>query len=233
VLRAAALLTAGAAAVTAALSAQALSFARLASAGSRLAGTGSLAERTLHGLPTRPPQSRTSLAAVEKETPLVKVSEPLNIAGQLMGLLKPIFAAQAKAQAGSYDEAAVRAEIEAEVKSAPVVLYTYGLSPFSSETKRLLDDMKADYKEIELGPEWFLLSGPAAAKRAELGNMFGRTSLPQVFIGGRSIGGLTEGTPGLAPLLASGELVPALKKAGALPDDSFFGFFLYSGDFKK
>jgi len=161
------------------------------------------------------------------------VSPVLKLAGSAMGLLKPLFAAQAKAQASDYDQAAVRSELEAEIKSAPVVLYTYGLSPFSSEAKRVLDDFGADYKEIELGSEWFMLSEDAAAKRAELGAMFGRTSLPQIFIGGRSIGGLAEGTPGLAPLLESGELKASLQQAGALPDSGLFGFFLYSGDTDK
>lgn len=161
------------------------------------------------------------------------VGVPLKLASAVMGLLKPFFAAQAAAQAADYDKAAVRAELEEEIKSAPVVLYTYGLSPFSSEAKRLLEGLKADYKEVELGPEWFLLAPPAAAKRAELGAMFGRTSLPHVFIGGRSIGGLVEGTPGLVPLLESGELKASLKQAGALPDGGLFGFFLYSGEHGK
>lgn len=34
----------------------------------------------------------------------------------------------------------------------------------------------------------------------------GRTSMPNIFIGGNSIGGCNDGTPGLMPLIASGEL---------------------------
>jgi len=116
------------------------------------------------------------------------------------------------------------------VKSAPVVIYTYEASPFSTEAKRLLESVGADYREISLGAEWFVASPEAAAKRAELGQMHGRTSLPHIFIGGRSVGGLMDGSPGLVPLQESGELTASLKKAGALPDDGLFGFFLFSGD---
>ena len=64
---------------------------------------------------------------------------PLNIAGKGMSLLGPVFSIEADLQAlalnlGSYDEADVQAEIQQTINSAPVVVYTYGLSPFSTET---------------------------------------------------------------------------------------------------
>lgn len=40
---------------------------------------------------------------------------------------------------GSYDPEEVRAEIASTVASAPVVVYTYGLSPFSSEVVAILE----------------------------------------------------------------------------------------------
>jgi glutaredoxin 3 len=158
---------------------------------------------------------------------------PLKVASAFMGLLRPIFASQARLSAGNYDSQKVRADLEAEIKSAPVVIYTYALSPFSTEAKALLDKSCADYKEISLGLEWFLASPEAAAKRAELATITGRTSLPQVFINGRSVGGLIDGSPGLVPLLESGKLLSTLKQAGALPDEGLFGFFLYSGEHQK
>lgn len=157
---------------------------------------------------------------------------PLGVASAVMSLLGPLFRFQAPLQAGKYDKWQVRKALEAEVKSAPVVIYTYDASPFSAEAKRLLGSVGADYREISLGAEWFVASPEAAAKRAELGKMHGRTSLPHIFIGGRSVGGLMDGSPGLVPLQESGELTASLKKAGALPDDGLFGFFLYSGDHK-
>mmetsp|Transcript_44900 Transcript_44900/g.71334 ORF Transcript_44900/g.71334 Transcript_44900/m.71334 type:complete len:207 (-) Transcript_44900:69-689(-) len=155
---------------------------------------------------------------------------PLKVASFAMGALRPFFQVQASVQAGRYDKWEVRKEIEEEIKSAPVVIYTYDWSPFSSEAKKVLDSMGADYREVSLGAEWFLASPEQAAKRAELGNLYGRTSMPHVFIGGRSVGGLMEGDPGLVPLQETGELSDSLKQAGALPDDGLFGFFLYSGD---
>ncbi|CAE8624071.1 unnamed protein product [Polarella glacialis] len=98
---------------------------------------------------------------------------PLQLASAVVGLLRPFFALQAAFQAGSYDAAEVRAAIEAEVKSAPVVIYSYELSPFSTEAKQLLDAAGADYKEVSLGAAWFLASPEAAAKRTELGAMHG------------------------------------------------------------
>ena len=99
---------------------------------------------------------------------------PLKVASLGMGLLKPIFAAEAKLQALTYDEAEIQAKVQEDVKSAPVVVYTYGLSPFCTEATKLLDSLGAEYKEIQLAPEWFLMLGENAAKRAELGTMYGR-----------------------------------------------------------
>eukprot|EP00971_Amphidinium_carterae_P333702 6468562-Amphidinium_carterae.1 len=153
----------------------------------------------------------------------------LKLASSGMGLLKPVFAAEAKIQALAYEKDEIREAIRKDVASAPVVIYTYSLSPFCTEAVKILEEIGADYKEVVLAPEWFLMTGESAAKRAELGEMYGQTSMPHVFIGGQSIGGLMDGTPGLVPLYESGELVPRLKQAGAVPDEGFFGFFLYPG----
>lgn len=94
-----------------------------------------------------------------------------------------------------------------------------GLSPFSTECKSFLDGLGCKYEAVELGPEWFLLGPKASAMREELAATTGQSSLPHVFIGGKSIGGLYSGNDegaGLASLQKSGELTPLLKKAGAL-----------------
>eukprot|EP00933_Yihiella_yeosuensis_P040691 TRINITY_DN3503_c2_g2_i1.p1 TRINITY_DN3503_c2_g2~~TRINITY_DN3503_c2_g2_i1.p1 ORF type:complete len:238 (-),score=36.54 TRINITY_DN3503_c2_g2_i1:286-999(-) len=133
-------------------------------------------------------------------------------------VLKPIYAAEAPLQAGSYDRSATRARIEKEVNSAPVVMYSYSLSPFCSEAKKLLEKEGVKVQVVELAAEWLpgLASQEAAAVRAELGSMTGQTSMPHVFIGGKSIGGLYTGTPGLVPLCRSGDLQDRLKAAGAI-----------------
>merc|ERR1719258_728937 len=108
--------------------------------------------------------------------------------------------------------------------SAPVVVYTYGLSPFSTECKAFLDGVGCKYEAIELGPEWFLLGPKASAMRAELAAETGQSSLPHVFIKGKSAGGLYSGNDvgeGLAALQKSGELTKMLKAAHALRLKSF------------
>merc|ERR1719231_1811751 len=134
-----------------------------------------------------------------------------------MSLLKPLFSLEAKVQAavlgaiGSVDVDEVKTEL-ADLGKTPVVIYTYGLSPFSTEAISLLDSTGAKYERRELGPEWFLLGPRASVLRAELEAMTGQSSLPHVFIGGEHVGGLATG-PGLAALQESGELAAKLKSA--------------------
>jgi glutaredoxin len=154
------------------------------------------------------------MAEPEEPSPILGVGS----AG--MGLLKPLFAAEAKWQAETFGGEEARAEavkrLDEESRSAPVVIYTYGLSPFSTEATKFLDETGCTYKKIELGLEWFLLAGVPAALRAELLARHGQSSLPHVFIGGESIGGLYSGTPGLVELKKQGKLMTMLQDAGAL-----------------
>eukprot|EP00588_Corethron_pennatum_P007267 CAMPEP_0194281966 /NCGR_PEP_ID=MMETSP0169-20130528/22046_1 /TAXON_ID=218684 /ORGANISM="Corethron pennatum, Strain L29A3" /LENGTH=194 /DNA_ID=CAMNT_0039027161 /DNA_START=14 /DNA_END=598 /DNA_ORIENTATION=+ len=145
-------------------------------------------------------------------------ADPLETAGSLVSVLKPFYRLEAPLQAGKYDKAAVRATINGEISGAAVVVYSYTLSPFCTEAKNILRDAGATVKVIELGDEWVpgLLPAGGAAVRAELGAMTGQTSMPHIFIGGASIGGLATGTPGLKSLLNSGDLDRKLREAGAL-----------------
>ncbi|EGB06770.1 hypothetical protein AURANDRAFT_65442 [Aureococcus anophagefferens] len=117
-----------------------------------------------------------------------RAEDVLETAGKLVTVLKPLYGFEAPLQAGAYDRAAVRARIERDVRSGPVVVYSYTLSPFCTEAKALL-----------------------AAQGARV-----TTSMPHVFIGGASIGGLASGTPGLKALLRDGSLRDKLEAAGAL-----------------
>ena len=116
---------------------------------------------------------------------------------------------------GGVDAEDVRRELTAATK-APCVIYTYGLSPFSTEALAVLEATGATFETRELGLEWFLLGPRASVMRAELETLTGQSSLPHVFIGGVSVGGLSTGTPGLATLDETGELISTLKKAKAL-----------------
>jgi glutaredoxin len=147
----------------------------------------------------------------------------------VLPLAKPIFSTLAPLQAGAstnrddstssttYDQdlGDAIAEIDSEAQSHPVVVYTYELSPFCFEAKALLDNLNIDYKEISLGQEWLpgLLAPNGAIKRAALLEMTSQSSLPHIFIGGKPIGGLFSGEPGLVPALEQGTLVDMVRQA--------------------
>ena len=143
-----------------------------------------------------------------------------------MTLLKPVFGAEAKIQAavlgGNVDEDEVSQEIAAEVKSSPVVIYTYGLSPFSAEAIAILDATGCDYRAIEVGPEWFLLDGKDSVKRVLLSDFVdnGATSLPKVFVKGQCIGGCAE----LAESVSSGKFDELVKTKAETEKKGFFSF---------
>jgi glutaredoxin-related protein len=157
--------------------------------------------------------------------PPVVAKEPnlaVSLAGKAMPLLGPIFNFEAVVQAlvtnlGGYDEDEVRTEIADTVKSAPVVIYTYPLSPFSSEALAVLESTGCEIKNVPLGLEWFALGPKGSATRVELRKLYGQGSLPHCFIGGEWVGGLATGADGgLAGLVERDELVPKLRKARAL-----------------
>lgn len=146
----------------------------------------------------------------------------LKPAGKAMGLIAPIFSLENRLQAqllgaDDADLAAARKEIEDLISKNSVLIFTYGLSPFSGEALALLDAANADYKKVELGLEWFLLGKKQSTMRAELLTMTGQSSLPHVFIGGKHVGGLfsgpTKGCPGIAALKEAGELKGLLQAA--------------------
>ena len=90
---------------------------------------------------------------------------------------------------------------------------TYELSPFCMEALSVLRSAGINFKEVSLGKEWIpgLIKSPT--KRATLLEMTGQSSLPHVFVGGTSIGGLYSGKPGLIPALERGELVNMVDEA--------------------
>lgn len=118
----------------------------------------------------------------------------------------------AKLQAGDYDEATTRAELDALIADNPVMVFSFTTCPFCLRAKQLLDGMGANYKAVELDavPGGF-------AYRAELAQRTGRTSVPAVFIGGEFAGGCNDGgLGGVVALDNQGKLRPMLSKVGAL-----------------
>ena len=82
---------------------------------------------------------------------------------------------------------------------ARVEIYTKFLCPYCARAKRLLDEKGVDFEEYDIGAD--------QAKRQEmLGRANGRTTVPQIFIDGRHVGGSDD----LAALERSGQLDPLL-----------------------
>lgn len=114
---------------------------------------------------------------------------------------------------------AIREVLYEVAHSAPVVIFTTPNCSTCAAALEFLDSLEASYKQMVLAEQ-----GNGAAKRIELTAMFGVPKLPHVFIGGRSIGGFTDDSEGMLQLHAAEELVPALEKVGAIPDNGPFGW---------
>ena len=120
---------------------------------------------------------------------LVRGRGVLKPAGKAMGVISSLFKIENKLQARllgaeDADYAAARGEIKLAISSNRIVVYTYRLSPFSGETLAVLDEVGADYANVELGLEWFLLDKERSVLRAQLLEMTGQSSLPHVFVDG-------------------------------------------------
>lgn len=111
--------------------------------------------------------------------------------------------------AGDYDEAAVNAVLEnhihASVNTGSVALFSFTTCPFCRKAKDMLEAEGVPYVSLELDER-----ADGNALRAALGKRTGRTSVPNVFVQGESIGGCNDGNPGLVKLL---ERDPGLKQA--------------------
>ncbi len=82
---------------------------------------------------------------------------------------------------------------------ARIEIYTKMLCPYCARAKRLLGDKGAGFEEYEI-------SGDAARRHEMIGRANGRTTVPQIFIDGRHIGGSDD----LAALDRNGQLDPLL-----------------------
>ena len=117
-----------------------------------------------------------------------------------------------KLQAGSYDEAKVRAALENNIKRKPCVMYATSTCPFCKQAQEALTAMGTMYTIVDLDQE-----DDGMAIKAELMGVTGQTSVPQVFVGGQFIGGCNDGgMGGVLPLKKDGKLEEMLIAAGAL-----------------
>lgn len=82
---------------------------------------------------------------------------------------------------------------------ANVQIYTKSFCPYCARAKRLLDEKGVPYEEYEI-------SGGGAKREEMIQRAGGRTTVPQIFIDGRHVGGSDD----LAALERAGKLDPLL-----------------------
>jgi glutaredoxin 3 len=82
---------------------------------------------------------------------------------------------------------------------SPVTIYTTRFCPYCISAKDLLRKKKVDYAEIDV-------TGDPASRHKMSEKADGRTTVPQIFIGGRHIGGCDD----LYDLDEAGQLDPLL-----------------------
>jgi glutaredoxin 3 len=83
-----------------------------------------------------------------------------------------------------------------------VVMYTTSWCPYCTRARRLFDDKGVKYTEIDVEA--------VDGARAEMQQRSGRTSVPQIFVGDRHLGGYDD----TSALERRGELDPLLTAAG-------------------
>jgi glutaredoxin 3 len=82
---------------------------------------------------------------------------------------------------------------------ARIEIYSKFLCPYCARAKRLLGDKGVSFEEIEI-------TGDHEKRQEMIGRANGRTTVPQIFIDGRHVGGSDD----LAELERSGRLDPLL-----------------------
>ncbi|GMI99139.1 glutaredoxin C2 [Hibiscus trionum] len=97
------------------------------------------------------------------------------------------------------------------VSATPVVVFSKSYCPFCVDVKQLLQKLGASFKAIELDKE-----GDGSDIQAALAEWTSQRTVPNVFIGGKHIGGC-DTTTGLNN---EGKLVPLLTEAGAFAKSS-------------
>uniref|UniRef100_A0A7S1V035 Glutaredoxin domain-containing protein n=1 Tax=Grammatophora oceanica TaxID=210454 RepID=A0A7S1V035_9STRA len=110
--------------------------------------------------------------------------------------------------AGEFDKEAVEKEVNDFIVSGDVAMFSFTTCPFCRRAKDVLEEQGIQYVAMELDE----LDGNRGNEvRATLGRKTQRTSVPSIFVKGKSIGGCNDGTPGLIPLMESGKLSTMLR----------------------
>ncbi|ONK66225.1 uncharacterized protein A4U43_C06F5520 [Asparagus officinalis] len=93
------------------------------------------------------------------------------------------------------------------VSSNAVVVFSKSYCAYSNQVKQLLAHLKASFKTIELDHE-----SDGSEIQSALAEWTGQRTVPNVFIGGKHMGGCDS----VAARYYQGKLVPLLTEAGAL-----------------
>ncbi|KAF5765962.1 putative thioredoxin-disulfide reductase [Helianthus annuus] len=97
------------------------------------------------------------------------------------------------------------------VSSNPVVVFSKSYCPYCVSVKKLLTELGSTFKAIELDQE-----SDGGEMQAALHEWTGQRTVPNVFIGGKHIGGCDSTTA----MHQAGKLVPALTEAKAIATKS-------------
>ncbi|XP_042476170.1 glutaredoxin-like [Macadamia integrifolia] len=99
------------------------------------------------------------------------------------------------------------AKAKETVSSNPTVVFSKSYCPYCTRVKQLLSELKATYKAIELDVET-----DGGDIQSALSEWTGQRTVPNVFIGGKHIGGCDA----TVAKHQEGKLVPLLIEAGAI-----------------
>ena len=119
-----------------------------------------------------------------------------NISTTNLSFFKQLKLKIVSAGVGDYDVAAAKAALDDFIASSrdppSVKMLTFQTCPFCVEARRYLEELDVPYVDKVIDRNDPL--------RLELGKEFGRTSMPAVFVNGKFIGGMNDGSPGLKNL---------------------------------
>ncbi|GAB9463343.1 Glutaredoxin [Globisporangium polare] len=101
----------------------------------------------------------------------------------------------------------VRESVEAKIADTPVVVYSKSYCPYCTKTKALLKDLGASFEVIELDR---VADGDAQQEALEA--ITGQRTVPNTFIGGKTVGGNSD----IQSLHKGQQLVPKLQAVAAL-----------------
>lgn len=101
----------------------------------------------------------------------------------------------------------VREQVEAKVSASPVVVYSKSYCPYCAKTKALLGKLDVAFEVIELDQ-----IADGEEQQDALKEITGQSTVPNTFIGGKSVGGNSD----VQKLHKNNALVPLLQSAGAL-----------------